>query len=142
MKNKLLLSILIILAILLTSIACFANNTNLGEELKDSGNKSEHTIQNAGEGIKNIASDIGNGIQNAASDIGRGVENVFHTGNTDGSHTATNGYTATRTSTAGATTGMGGMSRTTWVWLIMGIVGIVIIALTWYYVTQNNDSRK
>ena len=145
MKNKLLLSILIILAIFLTSIICFANNnTNLGEEFKDSVNKSEHTIQNAGEGIKNIASDIGNGIQNAASDIGKGVENVFHAGTTGNSPTttSTDGYTAARTSSDVTATGIGGMSRTAWIWLIMGIVGIVIIALAWYYVTQDSHSRK
>lgn len=145
MKNKLLLSILIILVVLLASIVCFANNdTNLGEELKNSTNKSEHTIQNAGEGIKNIASDIGNGIQNAANDIGKGVENVFHAGTTGNSPTttSTDGYTAARTSTDSTATGMGGISRAVWIWLIMGIVGIIIIALTWYYVTQDSHSRK
>lgn len=146
MNKKILLCILTVLAIILSSIICFANdgNDNLGEELKDSGNKSEHTIQNAGEGIRNIASDIGNGIQNAASDVGRGVEDVFTTDNNsyNSMDTANDGYTATRTSTDGTNAGVGGMTRTAWIWLIMGIVAIVIIALTWYYVTQNNDTRK
>ncbi len=140
MKNKLLLSILIIFTIFLISITCFASNTNLENELKDSINKSEHTIENAGETVKNIASDVGNGIQNAASDIGRGIENVFHASSNDMADSS--GYAAARTSTDASSSGVSGISRTTWIWLIMGTVGIAIIALTWYYVTQNNELRK
>ena len=49
----------------------------------------------------------------------------------------TGDYTATRTATdriTGTT-----MTNTAWVWLILGIVGVVIVALTWYYVSQYND---
>ena len=150
MNKKLLLTILTILSILFYSVVCFATNenTNLGNELQDSANKSENTIQNAGEGIKNMASDIGNGVQNVTSDIGRGIQNVFTTDNNtdtdmaDMGATNTDGYTATRTTTDGANTGIAGINQTTWIWLIMGIVAIAIIALTWYYVTQNNDTRR
>ena len=43
------------------------------------------------------------------------------------------GYSATRTST----TGNAGMTNSAWVWLIIGIVGIMIVALVWYYVAQD-----
>ena len=32
-----------------------------------------------------------------------------------------------------------GMSNTAWIWLILGITGIGIVALTWYYVAQDNN---
>ncbi len=139
MKNKILTTILLFIVLLLCSASCFANNdTNLGNEVQDSAQKSQTTLQSAGEGIKNIASDIGNGVQDAAQDVGRGVEDMFD-GN-DNMRASTGNYTATRTSTDGMTGGA--MTNTAWVWLILGIVGVVIVALTWYYVSQSNDSSK
>ena len=73
---------------------------------------------------------------------------AFHiclTGNDDNSDynsnmdTTTNtGYTATRTATD---TGYG-MTNTAWIWLIVGIVGIMIVALVWYYVAQDTGTRQ
>lgn len=146
MNRKLLTAILLFVVLLLGSVSCFANtNTNLGTEVKDSADKSKTTLQNAGEGIKNIASDIGSGVQGATTSITQGVQNMFDghngtTNRTDGIGTTNGNYTAARTSTdrlTGTT-----MTNTAWVWLILGIVGVVIVALTWYYVTQNNDSSK
>ena len=151
MNNKLLTAILLFTVLLLSSVSCYANS-NLGTEMQDSTNKSQTTIQNAGEGIRDVASDIGNGVQGAAESIGNGVQDMFD-GN-DGAVTNsddeavgimgtdmgdTGDYTATRTATdriTGTT-----MSNTAWVWLILGIVGAVIIALTWYYVAQHNESH-
>ena len=64
---------------------------------------------------------------------------VMNAGNTVGTVTGTldNGrsdYTATRTATTNDN--LFGMSNTAWTWLILGIVGIVIVALVWYYGAQ------
>lgn len=140
MNKKLLTTLLLFIVLLFCSVSCFANtDNNLGSEMQDSANKSQTTIQNAGEGIRNIASDIGNGVERAAQDVGNGVADMFdgNDGAGMGTDARTDGYTATRTSTdrlTGTT-----MTNTAWVWLILGIVGVVIVALTWYYVSQNND---
>lgn len=149
MNKKLLTAILFFAVLLFTSVSCYANN-NLGTEMQDSANKSQTTIQNAGEGIQNVASDIGNGVQGATQSIGNGVQDMFDgnegtvTGNDNeavgimGTDMGDTGdYTATRTATdriTGTT-----MTNTAWVWLILGVVGVSIVALTWYYVSQNND---
>ena len=143
MNKKFLISLLAF-AFLLCSSVCFA--TNAGTEAKDSLQKSETTLENMGNGIKNIAQDVGNGIQGAAGSVGNSVKNM-----TDGNHnnttnnartttttgTGTDGYTATRTNA-----NAGGMTNTAWIWLILGIVGIVIVAMTWYYVSQDNSNKR
>jgi hypothetical protein len=153
MKNKIFTAILLISLLLLSSI-CFASDTQLaalGNELHDSADKTKDSMQNVGKGLENLTNgvggamhNVGQGIQNTASTIGNGVQNAF-TGmdnrNGLGTLTATDngGYTATRLSTdAGANL----MSNTAFIWLIMGIVGVIIVALTWYYVSQNNDSHR
>ena len=50
-------------------------------------------------------------------------------------------YNATRTSTTTNNTFMG-MSATAWTWLIIGVAGIAIIALVWYYGTQVRTSHN
>lgn len=149
MNKKIFTSILIVCTILLSTF-CFANNTaTLGNEVSQSVNKSEDTIQNFGEGVRNVASDIGNGIENAAGNVGQGVEDMFD-GNQDNNSQGNNsqdgnndGYVATRTTTDGGAGMTGGlMSNNAWVWLILAIVAVAIIGLTWYYTTQNNDNRR
>lgn len=156
MNKKVLISISLFIVLLLTTVSCFAN-INLESEIQSSANRSEETLQNAGDGIKNIATDIGAGIKDTAQGIGNGIEDVIDGSDNDhGTGTVTESsneavgstemtigessdYAATRTSTdmlTGTT-----MTNTAWVWLILGIVGIAIVALTWYYVSQNNDNR-
>lgn len=148
MNKKIFISILIVFAILLSTFVFANNDTTLGNELKNSIDKSGDTLQNVGEGARNVASDIGNGIQNAASNVGQGVENMFD-GNDDNwgnnnnnGNNENDGYVATRTTTDGGAGMTGMMNNTTWIWLIMGIVAVAIVGLTWYYVTQNTDARK
>ena len=150
MKKKILSIFLIATVLLLFSTFCMATNENMGEQIQDSVNKTETTIQNAGENVRNVASDIGNGVQNAAQDFGRGVENMFD-GNNDSQNTTddnnnnnnavaqdNNGYNAERTSIDGLTGTT--TTNTMWIWLILGIVVAIIIGLTWYFVNQGNDT--
>lgn len=139
MNKKLLTAILLFVVLLLGSVSCYANTANnLGTEIQNSANKTQTTIQNAGQGIKNVASDIGNGVQHAVQGIGNGMQDGLNTtNNKDGIGVSTGNYATARTSTdkiTGTT-----MTNTAWIWLILGIVGVVIVALTWYYVSQNNE---
>ena len=85
MNKKIFLSILLLTLICLCT-TCFA--TDLGSEVQDSMNKSWETMQNVGEGERNVASDIvtwdevavlsvGNGIRDVATGIGNGVPYMF-----------------------------------------------------------------
>ena len=141
MNKKFLVTIFLFATIVLCSVSCFASNEDLGTEVKVSWNKTETTIQNAGQGVKNVAEDIGTGIRDMAQGMGNGIQDMFDgNNNTDNGTMTTNGnYNATRTSADIAGTGM---SNTAWVWLILGITGIVIIALTWYYVSQDNTKSN
>ena len=149
MSKKFLTAILLFTAILLISVSCFATNTDLGTEMQDSADKTGETMQNAGEGIRNVAGDIGNGVQGMAEGIGNGIRDTAEgIGNGfqdmfdgDDANTTTGGtYNATRTSAD--VTGTTGITNTAWIWLILGITGIVIVALTWYYVSQDNGSNR
>ena len=162
MNKKIFSIILLFVVFSLCNTLCFAtDNTSLGNELQNSADKSLNTLENAGQGIQNmaenagngikgaaqdmgngiqdVAEDIGNGVQNMAEDVGNGMESMFQDGyvnNTVTGDSNTNSYTATRTSADVTGTAM---TNTAWVWLILGITGIIIIALTWYYVSQDND---
>ena len=65
--------------------------------------------------------------------------------NTAEARTTNNGYTATRTSTAQDT--FMGMNATAWTWLIIGVLGVLVIGLIWYYgkdhtpITQDLDEK-
>ena len=138
--NKKFLVGLLALAFICCSSVCFA--TNAGAEVQNSAQKSGTTLENMGNGVKNVVQDIGNGIQGAADNVGNGIKNVL-----DGNHNNTNAGVATRTGTDGynatrTNANAGGMTNTAWVWLILGIVGVVIVALTWYYVSQDNSRKR
>lgn len=158
MNKKFVISLFVCLILLLSSV-CFA--TNAGGEAEASGEKTETTLDNVGNGIRDFAEGIGNGVRDAAEGIGNGVQDFFEgdTANGDrqgdnagmgtgdmGTATGmgtdgmgTDGYTATRTNADGTGSGM---TNTAWIWLIMGIVGVVIVALTWYYVSQDTQNKS
>lgn len=151
MKKKIFTSILLFATILFVSITCYANDMDLGSEMRDSADKTSESMQNAGNGvmgfannigngIRDMAEDVGNGIQDTAEGIGSGIQNMFN--GDDGNTTTGTNYNATRTSADVA--GTTGMANTAWIWLILGITGIVIVALTWYYVSQDtgNNTRR
>ena len=153
MKKKSLISLFIIATI-------FAFFTSICYATDDMGNSMQNTATNAGETVQDAATGIGNGIRNGAqhvgnavSDMGSALMNVTDMDNTTMNNTmATNNqtiannngdYTATRTSTTGTTVGTFlGMGPTAWTWIIMGIVGIAIIGLVWYYGQEHKYSTN
>ena len=144
---------------LFCGICCFAaddNSINLGNTVSETMDKAGRSIENVkndifsgnrdNDGHNNNEKDmINNGvnhvengvnhIDNGAKDVGNAVVNTTRL---DGYRT--NNYNAVRTET---TTGLpntevGGMTTTTWMWIILAVSAVIIIAAIWYYATQNN----
>ena len=134
MKKIFSVILLLIVSLLLTSTICFAENTNFGTEMQDSANKTGESMQNVRNGVMDFANDVGNGIKNTAEDVGNTMQGMF---NGDNPNTTTgSNYNASRTSAD--VVGNVGPANTVWIWLILGITGIIIVALTWYYVSQDD----
>lgn len=147
MKKITLIGLFTVLAVLLFGISSFAAN-NIAS---DAVNGIRNVVGGAENAIGGAAAGITNGIRNGVSGVENVTENTIGTmttnrnnatGNTMGSMTTdTNnggGYNATRTATTrmattGATGTFLGMGATAWGWLIMATVGIITVALVWYY---------
>ncbi len=134
MAKKMFISLAIVFLSLCCSV-CFAaddnSNVNLGDEITDSLNK-------AGNSVRNVADDVMNGENNNTRDN----NNNNNRNNNDNARTYTNGngYNAVRTSVDDMATGnTTNMSATTWIWIILAVAAIIIVAMVWYYATQNNN---
>ena len=148
MKNRILISTLMfVLCLALLCSYSFASNM-----MQSAGN----TIKNAGNTIGNAAAQTGNTIVNGTRNLLTDAENMGNTAMNDAENmvdddtttsaiydTNNDDYTAQRT--AAGNTGLLGISDTMSTWLILGVVGAIIVGLTWYYGAQfehrdyNND---
>lgn len=149
MNKKIFVTFLLISLFFITAYShSFATNNTM--------NKARNTVMNVGNTVGNIVSDaagaistgvkdLGNGAATLGNDAVNGMENMGNdTKNAVGTTLDNNDgdYTATRTAT---NNNMLGMSDTTWTWLILGLVGLAITGLVWYYGAQyehrnyNND---
>lgn len=120
MKKKLFLTLFIAVIILLLSVSYVFANNKVVEDIRNTVGDTENMVEDAGkgvaQGVRNITNAGENAMENMATDV--------------------NNYTATRTSADMTTNSFLGMTATTWTWLIMGIVGIAIVALVWIYGKQ------
>lgn len=106
-----------------------------------------NTIKNVTNGTKNVVQDATNTVGGAINRGVQGTKNAVQNGtnmNTNNSNTTdmigttNNGnYNATRTSTDDSMT-LGGLSTNLWTWIIVAILGVLIVALVWYYAKQNS----
>ena len=95
----------------------------------------ENGIENAAKDISNTSKDVTSDMENGANDAKSDMENKATTNSNP------NNYSASRTSTA--TDGsLFGMNSTTWIWLIMAIVAIAIIALVYYFSVRSTGSNN
>ena len=142
MSKRVFTTILVAFALVLCTTFSFAAN-NLGDNIKDSMNKSGKAIENMGNDVKNAvvgAENTVEGMFNNNKDNDNNNNNmmsgIMNNNNNNG------GYTATRTATTTNETFLG-MNATAWTWLILGIATIAIVALVWYYGKQydNNKTR-
>lgn len=131
---------------------CFANNDHM---LEDAANGVRNVVGGAENAIEDGARDIANTTKGATGaaensmDNATGMtENANNNNNNNNSEmngndrTNSNTYIATRTSTTDSR--FMGMNATAWTWLILGIAGIAIVALVWYYGSQmrtNHDDE-
>ena len=164
MNKKIFFTVLMIFISLIAfcsySFAATNMMNNARNAVMDAGNaigdtivEAKNAVVDGARGLTNGATTLGNdamnGVKNMGNDAVNGERNIednaVDTMNTTGGIFDNNNdnYTATRTATTN--NGFLGMSDTTWTWLILGIVGIAIVALVWYYGAQyehrnyNND---
>lgn len=154
MSKKIILSVIVLIVMTLSFNCVFAADMaqDASNTVNDSIDKTQNTMNDMGNAVK----DAGNSAMNATNDVVNGAingtmnvvneitqdRNTSTTNHNDNNMnmagTTNNGnYTATRT--AAEDTTLLGMNATTWTWLIMGIVGIAIVALVWYYSMQTAD---
>ena len=119
---------------------------------KDAVNGVRNAVGGAENAIENAARDISGASKNATQSFENGANNtVENSMNGDNNNDNNNNesantyndngaYTATRTSTTDGANFMG-MNSTTWIWVIMAIVAIGIIALVYFYSSQVNSSH-
>lgn len=135
MKRITLIAITTIFAVLLFGISSFAANNIASDAVEG--------VRNVVGGAENVVGGAISGVTNGIRSGVSGVENTAHNaGNTmQGAITTTNnnnGYNASRTTTTRMATNAGsntflGMGATAWGWFIMAVVGIITVALVWYY---------
>lgn len=133
---------LVIFAILTIGIfsfsVCFANND--GSMLQNAANGVRDAVGGAENAIEDGAKDIANTTKGVTGSAENAMENKDNSGMTQNNNRTNNSnYTATRTATTNST--FMGMSSTAWTWLIIGIAGIAIVALVWYYGSQIRTSN-
>lgn len=147
MKKSIFTITFIILSILFSASFVFAaeNNVenvknNMVDTVNNAGNVVQDTASGAAGAVKNGLNAIGNTTQNMTNSVNNAGNDMMN--NTDNNmmntdNNSNSDYTATRTATENNTETAGGYNNM-WTWIIVGIIAIVIIALIWYYVSQNN----
>lgn len=132
MKKIRLVGLLTILAVLIFGVSSFAANNIASDAVNG--------IRNVVGGAENVVGGAVGGVTNSVRSGVTGTENAAR--NTTGATmTGTNSanYNTARTTTTRTAANTGtrgtflGMGATAWGWLIMAIVGIITVALVWYY---------
>lgn len=147
MKKKTLITIVTIIVALFFSISySFAAN-----EVGDAVEGIRNFVGGAENVLEDTASGIGNGIRDGISATENTADNITSGAMTTDNNNGGGDYTATRTTattrSAGDNGSFLGMGATAWGWLIMAIVGIITVALVWYYGKEheynsnNNDGN-
>lgn len=140
-KKLLIASSFIIMAIFSFSF-CYANNG-----LQDAADGVRNVVGGAENAVEDAAKNISNASKDATGKMEQGANNMvdnnrnnnMNNNNRNNNNNNNNNYTATRTSATNNT--FMGMNATAWTWLIMGIAGIAIVALVWYYSMQLRSSN-
>lgn len=116
-KKILFTTICVALFVLVFATVVFADSSNsttkLGNEVTSSMNKTEKSMDDLGRSVE----DEGKTIENKAV---AGMTGNFNSGEVQ--------------ETISEATG--GLSQNAWIWIIMIVVALVIIAAVWYYATQ------
>ena len=134
MLKRLTMFVFLVLTVLsLSSIAFATETTNLGDELKSSLNKSGDSLEHVKDATMNAGNDIAGTVKDAGAAIGNKTREAVTP-----TVTNNNNYNATRVSNPKVL----GMNSTTWIWLILGIVAVVVVLLSWYYMSDANREHR
>ena len=147
-KKVFLTTIFALLFILALTTMGFAESSNmttkLGNEVTSSMNKTEKSMDDlgkktdldeAGQTMENGVRDTGDAIKDGMDDIGKDVEGE---GNGKSENRAVAGTTGNYGTGEIQQTGeaRNGMTRNAWIWIVMVVVALIIIAAVWFYATQ------
>lgn len=136
MKRFTLIAITTIFSVLIFGISSFAANNIASDAMQGMRN----VVGGAENAVGGAISGVTNGIRNGVN----GVENATKNTGNKIAGTTNDGYNAARTATTRAVTNTSGrflgMSATAWGWFIMAIVGIITVALVWYYGKEHESN--
>ena len=132
MKNKILISGIIAILLFFTTSYCYASQNNkndsetvnLGNQITESINKTEKSAEELTNKVTN--NNMVNGMKNMVNDGVQGATDMVK-----------DGYNVTKTSLDNSMNEMG-ITDTTWIWVMLAVVGIVILAAVWFYAIQNS----
>lgn len=151
MNKRILLGLFISISLIFTFTYVFAEELNVMNNPENMVNSAANSIRNGVNDVtgatRNVLTDTnvntnantGNWFKDEGDKLGNNLNNVV--GGVVG--TTNNNYNATRTSITGTDQDntLFGMTGTAWTWLILGIAGIIIIGLVWYYSMQLTSHR-
>ena len=143
MTKKIILTFIITIFALFVTTYSFATD-EIKEDTMNAANGIRNTVGDIENTVENTVKDAGNAVregtndlENAGNDVTSGMNNNLSTSTSTNNQESNNGYSASRTSTGSET----GINSTMLTWLILAIVAVAIIALIWFYATQNNHSK-
>lgn len=160
MAKKIFYSILLSMILLFTGVVFASSDSNetkstsLGNEITSSMDRTEDRIdnlvdtdskdkarngeRNMGDDIKAGAENIGNDVMDGMNNVKNGVEDLMDgdNGNETRRNTAVSGTTGNYNAGETIQNETGGMSQNAWIWIILAVVAIIIIAAVWYYAAQ------
>lgn len=149
MSRKIIIISTIFVIVCLFSSICFANTENVTDATKNTTVNLRDEITNSIDKTENSTRNLTQDVMTKGGQMINGAGNMINnmTGNTNNNNNATNnndttnnnaGYNTTRTAVDDAYFGTVGMDTTTWLWIILAIAAIIIVASVWYYAMQTS----
>ena len=107
---------------------------DMGNTVKDGARSVENTVEDGAEKAENVIENGAEAVENTTNNATRDIENGV-----DDTRNAISGETSNFTSGETNDNTNNGMSTRTWVWIIIAVVAVIIIAAVWYYASNKND---
>lgn len=135
MNKKFFITLATIFSIILFGITYSFAGNNMGEDAVEGVRNFVGGAENV---IENTAKDVGEGIRSGVTDVKDAAQDTTHDMTRDNRNNNSN-YSATRTSARTSSTWNSflNMGATAWSLFIIATLGIITVALVWYYGKQN-----
>ena len=131
MNKKFFITLATIFSIILFGITYSFAGNNMGEDAVEGVRNFVGRAENV---VEDTAKDVGEGIRSGVTDVKDAAQDTTHDMTRDNRNNNSN-YSATRTTSTGNS--FLNMGATAWSLLIIAILGIITVALVWYYGKQN-----